>query len=223
MISSKTAQVNLHGAGRMLYNCTHFLFHLHLFLASKTMLKTVSSSSSLPSKQPVPSRLALNSFHLELRPVFRTDIHLRIVCKEAYTAQPAPAELLPISPNIRHLSSSFLTLSEGQRRSTQPSKSIREERLSTRNPQLLDHKECSQCLLHAEGRVHSACPNAKCNRKHKQRHACLSGVVVLLKSPDFNKLDKKYDIDEQQLFIYFITAVERSWNVLNANDKYLRY
>lgn len=201
-------------------------------------ISSSTSICSLPQKQclkqfpPLPlsppnslchSGWPLNSFLLELRPVFRTDIHLRIVCKEAYTAQPAPVELLPISPNIRHLSSSFLTLSEGQRRSTQPSKSIREERLSTRNPQLLDHKECSQCLLHAEGRVQSACPNAKCNRKHKQRHACLPGVVVLLKSPDFNKLDKKYDIDEQQLFIYFKTAVERNWNVLNANDKYLRY
>lgn len=80
------------------------------------------------------------------------------------------------------------------------------------------HVSCMQ-----RGRVQSACPNAKCNGKHKQHHACLPGVVVLLKSPDFNKLDKKYDIDEQQLFIYFKTAVERSWNVLNANDKYLRY
>lgn len=203
-------------------------------------ISSSTSICSLPQKQclkqfpPLPlsppnslchSGWPLNSFLLKLRPVFRTDIHLCIISKKQISHNLLLlTELLPmISPNVHYLSSLFLTLSEGQRQGTQQSKSIREERLSTRNPQLLDHKERSQCLLHAEGRVQSVCPNAKCNRKHKQRHACLPGVVVLLKSPDFNKLDKKYDIDEQQLFIYFITAVERSWNVLNANDKYLRY
>lgn len=62
---------------------------------------------------------------------------------------------------------------------------------------------------------------AKGNKKHQPCHACLPGVVIFLKPSGFNKLDKKCENDEQQLFVYFKTAMERSLDVLNTNDKYL--
>lgn len=200
------------------------IFHRHLWLASKIMPETISSSSSFSSKQSfcaIQAGLELRSFlclRLASYPLHPPPHHLQ---------RNIPHKLLLLTDSSHQEAQAFTIcvphslLSEGQRWSTQQSQTTSEERLSTWNPQLLDKEGCSQCLPMQRGgdKVPGQMESAT---KHKQCHACLPSVVTVLKPSAFNKSDKKCDIDEQQLFVYFKTAMGRSLNVFNTNDKYLR-
>lgn len=138
------------GRGQIVNKCTHFIFRLRLLLASKLMLKTISSSPSLSSKQPYCAiQAGLELLH-GLTPVFMTCILSPPSSSTSSSKKHTPRNLLiltelwPMSPNVYHS-----WLSEGQRWSTQQPKTIRGERQSVWNQQLLDNEKCKQCPPHA--------------------------------------------------------------------------
>lgn len=163
----------------------------------------------------------------QVLPVFKTCILSPSSTSTSSAKKHIPHKLLLLTDSSHQEAQAFTIcvprslLSEGQRWSTQQSQTTSEERLSTWNPQLLDKEGCSQCLPMQRGgdKVPGQMESAT---KHKQCHACLPSVVTVLKPSAFNKSDKKCDIDEQQLFVYFKTTMGRSLNVFNTNDKYLR-